>query len=156
MLFIDNIMLDKDNKKLIKKHKDNFLSWIINHKHKYLVGLGSLILTIGILSSLLNWFQSFLGATLISIGVTSLIIAISYKIRKEDLNEKDERLKKISLYSLSYSWLLTIFVMIILLWLNLSGVFMFKGMIFFPIVFFVMLISFYFFQYYFRNKGELE
>jgi uncharacterized membrane protein YidH (DUF202 family) len=149
-------MLDKDNKRLVKKNIDNYQSWVIKHKHKYLVGIGSLIILIGILSSLLNWIQSSIGATLISLGITIFIIGTINKIRKNKLDEKDERIKKISLYSLSYSWILTIFVMLILLWLNLSGVYAFKGLTFFFIDFFVMLISFYFFQYYFQKKGRLE
>ncbi len=146
----------KKENSLQKKCLDKPIDWITHQKHKYLVGIGTLILMVGFISTIFNFIQSKIGATIISLGVTFLIIGIIKEIKNKRLTERDERIKQITMYSLGYSWIFSLLTMVILLWFSISGLLTFKGSTFFIAVFFVMIASAYFFNYYFCKKGVLE
>lgn len=146
----------KKQNNLQKKCMDKPVDWITRQKHKYLVGVGTLIVMVGIISTVFNFVQSKIGATIISLGITFLIISLIKEIKNKRLTERDERLRQITIYSLGYSWIFSLLTLVVLLWFSISGLLTFKGSTFFIAVFFVMIASAYFFNYYFCKKGVPE
>ncbi len=125
-------------------------------KYNLIIALGIIFLvTAGFLIGF-NRRNAQISSSVLSIGITMIIIGIIRKIRQSELVKKDERIKKLSLYGLSYSWITTFILITVLFWFDYFGFLNITTQTYYSIVFATMIISAIAFQKFLYNKGDIE
>lgn len=128
----------------------------VQKRYKYRMVAGLAILLAGILVAAFLEVDVLIPIVLINTGLI-VFLATAFKLFKSvGLPDKDERTKKLAAYGITYSWLLTLVVMTILIWVDYFGLFELtvKGVL--GILFFFMIISANVFRWYFMRKGDVE
>jgi hypothetical protein len=127
-----------------------------NSKYNYLIALGVAFVLAGIFMIALQIINAQVSSSILSIGITMIIIAVFRKIRKKTMPEKDERIKKLSMYGLGYSWITTFLVITIFFWFDYFGFVNITTQQYYNVVFFTMIISAVAFQKFLYKKGDIE
>jgi hypothetical protein len=128
----------------------------INSKYNYLIALGTSVALAGMFMIAMQLINAQVSSAILSIGITIIIIAIFRKIRKKTMPEKDERIKKLSMYGLGYSWITTFLVITIFFWFDYFGFVNITTQQYYSVVFFTMIISAVAFQKFLYKKGDVE
>lgn len=123
----------------------------------------SVLLVLGILFVLAGIALQYVGivvkstavVALVSAGVTIVIVVVIKGLRRQDEVLSDERTKKIGAYGTTYSWVLTLVLILAFLWLDFLGLtsFNLQGILF--VLLFTMLISARLFQWYLFRQGDV-
>jgi hypothetical protein len=127
-----------------------------NSKYNYLIALGTAVALAGMFMIAMQLINAQVSSAILSIGITMIIIAIFRKIRKKTMPEKDERIKKLSMYGLGYSWITTFLVITIFFWFDYFGFVNITTQHYYSVVFFTMIISAVAFQKFLYKKGDVE
>lgn len=128
----------------------------VEKKYKYRMIMGLAILLAGMLVAAFLEVDILVPIVLINTGLI-VFLATAFKLfRSGELPDRDERTKKLAAYGITYSWLFTLVVMTILIWVDYFGLFELtvKGVL--GILFFFMIISANVFRWYFMRKGDVE
>jgi hypothetical protein len=128
----------------------------VNSKYNYLIALGTAFVLSGMFMIALQIINAQVSSAILSIGITMIIIAVFRKIRKKTMPEKDERIKKLSMYGLGYSWITTFLVITIFFWFDYFGFVNITTQQYYSVVFFTMIISAVAFQKFLYKKGDVE
>ncbi len=128
----------------------------VNSKYNYLIALGTAFVLSGMFMIALQIINAQVSSAILSIGITMIIIAVFRKIRKKTMPEKDERIKKLSMYGLGYSWITTFLVITIFFWFDYFGFVNITTQQYYNVVFFTMIISAVAFQKFLYKKGDVE
>ncbi len=127
----------------------------MNNKYKYLINnITALILIIfGFFYYLSSLANSFLSLFFVSLGFFILIFNILKLNNFSAGIEQDERTKKISQISLSYSWLFSFVVLNFIFFLNYFELISFDFNALFSVMILSMIVSSIFFRLFFKNKN---
>jgi hypothetical protein len=127
----------------------------MNNKYKYLINnITALILIIfGFFYYLSSLANSFLSLFFVSLGFFILIFNILKLNNFSAGIEQDERTKKISQISLSYSWLFSFVVLNFIFFLNYFELISFDFNALFSVMILSMIVSVLFSRMVFRNKN---
>lgn len=98
---------------------------------------------------------TLLGGSLSTMGLVLIIRGILIQKNPEKL-KKDERSKKISAWAASYSWILTIFALMIMFWVNKLNLIPLSTDLVIGLTYIVMVASLIIYKYYFNKKGDIE
>jgi hypothetical protein len=128
----------------------------INSRYNYLIALGIAFLLAGVFMIALQIIDAKISSSILSIGITMVIIAVFRKIRKKTMPEKDERIKKLSMYGLGYSWITTFLVITIFFWFDYFGFVDITTQQYYSVVFVTMIVSAVAFQKFLYKKGDVE
>ena len=115
LLYISNIKLEITNRGTTRGEEEK-----MKKEYKYYIGIGAAILLVGIA---LQIFWSGINPHIISalrtVGIVLIILlgVVRHMIYKEE-PEEDERTKKINTLTLSYSWIVTLVLVGVLLLLD--------------------------------------
>ncbi len=126
-----------------------------NSKYNWLIALGTGFLIAGIFMIALRLIKAHIGSSILSIGITLIIIAIFRRTRQKSMPEKDERIKKLSMYGLGYSWLTTFLVTTIFFWFDYFDLIEVNTQQYYGLVFFTMIISAVLYQKLLYKKGDV-
>ncbi len=123
----------------------------------------SVLLVLGILLVLAGIALQYAGiavestamVALVSAGVAMVTVAVVTGLRRQDEVLSDERTKRIGAYGTTYSWVLTLVLILAFLWLDFLGLasFNLQGTLF--VLLFTMLISARIFQWYLFRQGDV-
>lgn len=128
----------------------------INSKYNYLIALGVGFVLAGMFMIARQIIDAKISSSILSIGVTMIIIAVFRKLRKKTMPEKDERIKKLSMYGLGYSWIVTFLVITIFFWFDYFGFVNISTQQYYSVVFVTMILSAVAFQTFLYKKGDVE
>jgi O-antigen/teichoic acid export membrane protein len=125
-------------------------------KYKYSLILGGILVLIGVLLQLLWKGVDDLTTALFIVVGAGLISSGLRMATKREVAEKDERVKKIKVYSAYYSWIITVlFISVLFLLLHFQVV---NGDVEHVLawVYSVMFLSLLIPQWYLERKGDVE
>ena len=125
-------------------------------KQSVLLALGILLVLAGVVLQYTGIVvESTATVALISAGVAMVTIAVVMGLRRQDEVISDERTKRIGAYGTTYSWVLTLVLILAFLWLDFLGLVSFnlQGTLLVPL--FTMLISARIFQWYLFRQGDV-
>ena len=128
----------------------------IEKKYKYRMLMGLAILIAGMLVAAFLEVDILVPIVLINTGLI-VFLATAFKLfRSGELPDRDERTKKLAAYGITYSWLLTLVLITVLIWVDYFRLFEItvKGVL--GILLFFMIISANVFRWYFMRKGDVE
>jgi hypothetical protein len=125
-------------------------------KYNYLIALGFFFVLAGIFMIALQLINAQVSSSILSIGITIIIIAIFRKIRKKTMPEKDERIKKLSMYGLGYSWITTFLVITIFFWFDYFGFVNITTQQYYSVLLITMILSAIVFQKFLYIKGDVQ
>jgi O-antigen/teichoic acid export membrane protein len=128
----------------------------INVKYNYLIALGVGFLLAGVFMIALQLLDAKIASAILSMGIAMIIISVFRKLRKKTMPEKDERIKKLSMYGLGYSWITTFLVITIFFWFDYFGLVTISSEQYYSIVFATMILSAVAFQKFLYKKGDVE
>ena len=128
----------------------------ISSKYSYLIALGTAFVLAGAFMIALQLLSAQISSSILSIGITMIIIALVRKIREKTTPEKDERIQKLSMYGLGYSWITTFLVITIFFWFDYFGLVSITTQQYYSVVFATMIISAVTFQKFLYKKGDVE
>jgi len=97
--------------------------------------------------------ESALSMVASIITVMAVVTFIRYK--KPDAYMKDERINKLSAYASSWSWIITLFIVTMMFWLQYLDYISLTGIETISVVFFVMISTIIVFRIYFIRKGDI-
>lgn len=124
-------------------------------KAENMFNLGLLLIFVGL------GIQLFVNETSIIIGsvfsTMGLIFAIRGHLMKKrpDSVKKDERSRKIGAFSASWSWIITIFVLMIMFWINKLNIIPLGVNEVIALTYIAMVSSLLIFKYHFNKKGDV-
>jgi predicted CDP-diglyceride synthetase/phosphatidate cytidylyltransferase len=95
------------------------------------------------------------GTTISTIGIVLLIRGHLMEKNSEKL-KKDERSRKIGAWAASYSWMITVFALVIIFWINKLNIIQLGTDAVIGITYIVMVGSLIAYKYYFDKKGDIE
>ncbi|HOA69735.1 MAG TPA: hypothetical protein PK669_10425 [Methanosarcina thermophila] len=128
--------------------------------HLYKLILGIILIAVGILSVVLLEVlfdnDMLIPIVLINIGQIIFAATVFRHFRRRDLPDRDERTKKLAAYGITYSWLLTLVVIVVLSWVQYFGLAELTANGVLGILLFFMIISSNVFRWYFMRKGDIE
>ncbi|AKB12470.1 hypothetical protein SAMN02910340_02199 [Methanosarcina thermophila] len=128
--------------------------------HLYKLILGIILIAVGILSVVLLEVlfdnDMLIPIVLINIGLIIFAATVFRHFRRRDLPDRDERTKKLAAYGITYSWLLTLVVIVVLSWVQYFGLAELTANGVLGILLFFMIISSNVFRWYFMRKGDIE
>jgi hypothetical protein len=130
-----------------------FTPW---HRYIYRVIVGSVLIVWGIAEVLVNPSgESILPTVLLAAGLAFLVTGI-IRWRKFGITpEQDERSRKIGAWGASYSWILSLFFMTGLFWLDSLGMVNLSAEIALGASILVLILSAIAFQMYFSRLGDV-
>lgn len=128
----------------------------MNEEYKHRLALGVLLMLAGIVSAAFFEVNTLIPIILITMGLVLSVIAVFRLFRREDLPDRDERTKKLAAYGISYSWLLTLVLIIVLYWVEFLGLAKLTAETTLGALLFIMIISANVFRWYFMQKGDVE
>jgi len=124
------------------------------YKYKMLIGLG--ILLAGVLVAAFLEVDILIPIVLINTGLIVFLATMFKFFRSGDLPDRDERTKKLAAYGISYSWLLTLVLITVLIWVDYFKLLELTARGVLGILLFFMIISANVFRWYFMRKGDVE
>ncbi len=124
------------------------------YKYKMLIGLG--ILLAGMLVAAFLEVDILIPIVLINTGLIVFLATMFKFFRSGDLPDRDERTKKLAAYGISYSWLLTLVLITVLIWVDYFKLLELTARGVLGILLFFMIISANVFRWYFMRKGDVE
>jgi O-antigen/teichoic acid export membrane protein len=128
----------------------------INSKYNYLIALGTAFVLAGIFMIALQLIEASISSAILSFGITMIIIGIFRRMRKKSMPEKDERIKKLSMYGLGYSWITTFLLITIMFWFDYFNLLNITTQQYYQVVFVTMILSAIIFQRILYKKGDVE
>ena len=126
------------------------------NKYRNRILAGTLILLAGIFVQIFMELDQIITITLVTMGTVLILFGIVYALKYGEGPVQDEWSKKIGSISLSYSWVITFFVLAGIFWVNYFEIISLDVNAVIGIIFFVMIITANLFQFYFRRKGDIE
>ena len=91
----------------------------------YKLILGAILIAAGILSVVISEVlfdvDILIPIFLINVGLIIFVATAFRLFRRGDLPDRDERTKKLAAYGITYSWLLTLVVIMVLSWVQYFG-----------------------------------
>ncbi|AKB28609.1 hypothetical protein MSSIT_1890 [Methanosarcina siciliae T4/M] len=124
--------------------------------YRYKLVLGIIIMLAGILSASFLEVDASISIILISMGLVIFIVTAFRLFRRGDLPDRDERTKKLAAYGITYSWLLTLVLIMVLYWIEFFKLAELTAELILGILLFFMVISANVFRWYFMQKGDIE
>lgn len=118
--------------------------------------LGIAIMASGILSTAFFDIGVLIPIVLFNMGLIIFVATALRLFRRGDLPDRDERTKKLAAYGITYSWLLTLVVIMVLSWVQHFGLAELTAEGVLGILLFFMIISANVFRWYFMRKGDIE
>jgi VIT1/CCC1 family predicted Fe2+/Mn2+ transporter len=128
----------------------------LNSRYNYLIAVGVSFVIAGIFMIALQLINAKISSGILSIGITMIIVAVFRKIRGKTIPEKDERIRKLAMYGLGYSWITTFLVITIFFWFDYFGLIKITTQQYYSVVFFTMIISAVIFQKLLYKKGDVK
>ena len=125
----------------------------------YKLILGIILIAAGILSVVLLEvldIDMLIPIILVNIGLIIFVVTVFRLFRRGDLPDRDERTKKLAAYGITYSWLLTLVISVVLSWVQYFGLAELTADGVLGILLFFMIISANVFRWYFMRKGDIE
>jgi hypothetical protein len=110
----------------------------------------------GILSAVFFEIDTAIPITLITMGLVMFVITAFRLFKNGNLPDRDERTKKLAAYGITYSWLLTLVLIMVLYWIEFFGLAELTAEVILSILLFFMIISANVFRWYFMQKGDVE
>lgn len=117
--------------------------------------IGALVILTGVALYFFTDIQQPITLGILNTGTLFMLINYAYG-KKKYKAIKDERTIRIGNASLAQSWVLTFFVLNILLWTHLGGLTQFDPLGYFGIIFATMLISANIYNWYYKSKGDIS
>jgi len=125
-------------------------------KQSVLLILGILLALAGIaLQSTGIAVESTAVVALVSAGVVMVIVAVITGFSRQGEVLSDERTKRIGAYGTTYSWVLTLVLILAFLWLDFLGLASFDLQGTLLVLLFTMLLSARLFQWYLFRQGDV-
>jgi len=124
--------------------------------YRYKLVLGIIIMLAGVLSAAFLEVEASISIILISMGLVIFIMTAFRLFRRGDLPDRDERTKKLAAYGITYSWLLTLVLIMVLYWIEFFKLAELTAELILGILLFFMVISANVFRWYFMQKGDIE
>ena len=129
----------------------------INNKEDFLIILGIAFFLAGFFMIFLQLLEPSISSSILSFGITLIIISIFRKRRLKKYPQiQDERIKKLSMYGLGYSWITTFLVIIIFFWFDYFNLVNVNTQQYYSIIFVTMILSAIVFQRLLYKKGDVE
>jgi len=125
-------------------------------RNLYRIIIGALMITSGIVSILLTAGEAIISTMLLAAGFTFLRTGISRHRKYGDEPESDERSKKIGAYGITYAWLIGLFFMFGLFWLDYLDVLRLSTQNALALSVVVLALSAVIYQTYLFRKGDVE
>ncbi|MGM0770307.1 MAG: hypothetical protein ACQESU_01685 [Halobacteriota archaeon] len=125
-------------------------------KYRNRILAGTLILLAGIFVEIFMELDQAISISLVTMGTILILFGILYALRYGEGPVQDEWSRKIGSISLSYSWVITFFVLTGMFWVNYFEILSLDVNSVIGIVFFAMIITANLFQFYFKRKGDVE
>jgi hypothetical protein len=124
----------------------------------------SILLILGILLVLAGIALPYAGIAvegpttlaLVSAGVAMVTVAVITSLRLRDEVPADERTKKIGAYGITYSWVLTLVVIMLFFWVDYLGLAAFSLQGVLGVLLFTMILSARAFQWFLFQRGDVE
>ena len=125
-------------------------------KQSVLLALGILLVLAGVVLQYPGIVvESTATVALISAGVVRVTIAVVMGLRRQDEVISDERTRRIGAYGTTYSWVLTLVLILAFLWLDFLGLVSFNLQGTLLVLLFTMLLSARLFQWYLFRQGDI-
>ena len=125
-------------------------------KQSVLLVFGILLVLAGIaLQSTGIAVESTAVVALVSAGVVMVIVAVITGFSRQDEVISDERTRRIGAYGTTYSWVLTLILILAFLWLDFLGLASFDLQGTLLVLLFTMLLSARIFQWYLSRQGDV-
>jgi hypothetical protein len=128
----------------------------MERKYVYRLILSIAIMAAGILSTAFLDIGVLIPIVLFNMGLIIFVATSLRLFRRGDLPDRDERTKKLAAYGITYSWLLTLVVIMVLSWVQHFGLAELTAEGVLGILLFFMIISANVFRWYFMRKGDIE
>ncbi len=128
----------------------------IEKRYKYKIFTGLVIMISGILVAAFLEVDILIPIVLINTGLIIFVATVLRLFKSGDLPDKDERTKKLAAYGISYSWLLTLVVITVLIWVDYFKLLELTARGVLGMLLFFMIISANVFRWYFMRKGDVE
>lgn len=129
----------------------------MQRRQSYLLILGILFILAGIALPYTGIATgSPASASLISAGIAMLIVTAVTAMRSRDEVPSDERTKKIGAYGITYSWLLTLVLILIFFWIDYLDLAVLGLQAVLGVLLFTMVLSARVFQWFLFRKGDVE
>ncbi len=121
---------------------------------KKLFNMGLFLTFLGLgLQILLSEINIVVGSIISAMGIIFLIRGYLMQKNPEKI-KKDERSRKISTWAASYSWMLTIFALMILFWIDKLFLKLSVEIVI-GTIYIVMVTTLLFYKWYFNKKGDI-
>jgi hypothetical protein len=127
-----------------------------NSRYNYLIAVGVSFVIAGIFMIALQLINAKISSSILSIGITMIIIAVFRKVRSKTMPEKDERIRKLAMYGLGYSWITTFLVITIFFWFDYFELVKITTQQYYSVVFVTMILSAVVFQKWLYKKGDVK
>ena len=118
--------------------------------------IGTLMLISGLVSIVLTSGEAIIGPIFLAAGLAFLITGIIRHRNYGDDPESDERSKKIGAYGLSYTWLIGLFFMFGLFWLDYLGILKIGTQLALALSIVVLALSALIYQMYLFRRGDVD
>ena len=128
----------------------------MKEKYDYLIVLGVSFLLVGLFMIALQLIDSTIALSILVIGITIIVATIFRKRKLKSMPEKDERIKKLSMYGLGYSWITTFLIITIFFWFDYFELIKITTQQYYTIVSSTMIVSAIVFQRVLYKKGDVE
>lgn len=128
----------------------------IEKRYKYKIFMGLAIMISGILVAAFLEVDILIPIVLINTGLIIFVATVLRLFKSVGLPDRDERTKKLAAYGISYSWLLTLVLITVLIWVDYFKLLELTVRGVLGILLFFMIISANVFRWYFMRKGDVE
>lgn len=130
-------------------------------EYKYYIGIGAAEFLVAIIlqifwSGIDTIWVSRITSILITVGIVSIALGVGRHMIYKERPEEDERTKKISALTLSYSWIVTLVLVGVLLLLDKWDIFKMTVMQALGLTMFVMIVVAIVAELYLKRKGDIE
>jgi len=129
----------------------------MKREYKYYLIFGLIILLAGIVLQI-SWsgLHPAITKTLITGGIILMVFGLVRHMIYKEGTEEDERTKKINAFALSYSWVVTLVLVGVLLWLDHYNILKMTAMSALGLTMFVMIVVAVVSEWYIKKKGDIE
>lgn len=130
-------------------------------EYKYYTGIGAAELLVAVVlqifwSGIDTIWVSRITSILTTVGIVSIALGVGRHMIYKERPEEDERTKKISALTLSYSWIVTLVLVGVLLLLDKWDIFKMTVMQALGLTMFVMIVVAIVAELYLKRKGDIE
>lgn len=130
-------------------------------EYKYYIGIGAAELLVAVVlqifwSGIDTIWVSRITSILTTVGIVSIALGVGRHMIYKERPEEDERTKKISALTLSYSWIVTLVLVGVLLLLDKWDIFKMTVMQALGLTMFVMIVVAIVAELYLKRKGDIE